>query len=165
MLKNIKSKVIIDYICAETTGITVILNTVASQSDLLVMERYGYVKNIDSIISDKVQISRLSQSKSYLKITGIPYYVDSTNLPTTLDDIRVIIKLNHIFNDFMLTSKPRVIKASSKSDITIIWIDIWDVQSGKNGKILINRYFDIRRHIATIHGTNMNLDVYQCKNC
>jgi len=160
MLKNIKSKVIIDYICTETTGITVILNTVASQSDLLVMERYGYVKNIDSIISDKVQISRLSQSKSYLKITEIPYYVDSTNLPTTLDDIRVIIKLNHIFNDFMLTSKPRVIKASSKSDITIIWIDIWDVQSGKNGKILINRCFDIRRHIATIHGTNMNLDVY-----
>jgi len=109
ILKNIKSKVMVDYICPETTRITVVSNTVASQSDLLVMERYGYVKNIDSIMSDKIQIPRLSQSKSYLKITGIPYYVDSTNLSITSDDIGVIIKFNHIFNDFILnlgSSKP-----------------------------------------------------------
>ena len=124
ILKNIKSKVMVDYICPETTGITIVLNTVASQSDLLVIERYEYIKDINSIISDEVQISRLSQSKSYLKITGIPYYVDGTNLPITLDDIGVIIKFNHIFNDFMLTSKPRIIQVSSKSDIAIIWMDI-----------------------------------------
>jgi len=124
ILKNIKSKVMVDYICPETTEITVVLNTVASQSDLLVMERYEYIKNINSIISDEVQILRLSQSKSYLKITGISYYVDSTNLPIPSDNIRVIIKFNHIFNDFMLTSKPKVIKVSSKSDIAIIWMDI-----------------------------------------
>jgi len=34
-------------------------------------------------------------------------------------------------------SKPRVIKVSPKSDIAIVWIDIWDVQSGKNAKMLI----------------------------
>ena len=118
-----------------------------------------YIKNIKNIASDKIQIPRLLQLKSYLNIIKIPYYAGSTNLPITSDDIEVIIKSNYIFNDLILASKPRIIKASSKSDIAIIWIDIWDMQWGKNGKILINRYFNVERHIATIHSVNMNLDV------
>ena len=31
--------------------------------------------------------------------------------------------------------------------------------------MLINRCFNVERHIATIQGTNMNLGVPQCKNC
>ena len=45
---------------------------------------------------------------------------------------------------------------SSKSDMLIIWIDIWDVQSGSKAKSLINRYFNIGRFIATIRGANIN---------
>ena len=44
----------------------------------------------------------------------------------------------------------RVIKVSPKSDMSIVQIDIWDVQSGSNAKMLINRCFNVRRHIATI---------------
>ena len=156
-LKNVKSKVMVNYICPEIIGIIIVSNTVVFQSDLLVMKRY--VKNINNIMSDKVQIPRLPQSKAYLKIIGILYYMDSTNLPTTLDDIEVIIKFNHIFSNLMLTFKPKVIKVSPKSDIAIIWIDIWNMQSGKNRKMLINRCFSIRKHISTIYSINMNLDV------
>jgi len=49
-------------------------------------------------------------------------------------------------------------------DIAIVWIDIWDAQSSKKAKMLINRYFNVGRHIATICGANMNPDVSQCKN-
>jgi len=49
--------------------------------------------------------------------------------------------------------------------MTIVWIDIWNAQSGKNAKILINRYFNVRSHITTICGANMNPGVPQCKNC
>ena len=90
--------------------------------------------------------------------------MEGTNTPIRSDNIKVIIKANHIFNDLSLTSKPRVIKASPRSNIAVIWIDVWDIQSRKNSKMLINRCFNIGRHIATIREVNINLDATQCKN-
>jgi len=71
----------------------------------------------------------------------------------------MILKQNQIFDNISLASKPRVIKVSSKSDMSIVWIDIWDVQSGSNAKILINKYFNVGRYIAIIREANMNPDV------
>jgi len=51
-LKNIKSKVMIDYIQPETTEVTIVSNTVATQSNLKIIE--SYVKNIEKIISDDI---------------------------------------------------------------------------------------------------------------
>jgi len=76
-----------------------------------------------------------------------------------------ILKKNYIFNNISLASKPRVIKVSLKSDMAIIWIDIWDVQSSSNAKMLINMYFNVSNYIATIQEANMNLGIPQCKNC
>ena len=47
----------------------------------------------------------------------------------------------------------------------VIWVNIWDSQSGLNAKILINRYFNIGNHIAMIYEINMNPGVPQYKNC
>jgi len=66
------------------------------------------------------------------------------------DEIEGIIKTSHIFDNVVLASKPRVIKVLPKLDMSIIWIDIWDVQSGVKAKGLINRYFNVGRYIATI---------------
>jgi len=49
--------------------------------------------------------------------------------------------------------------------MSIIWIDIWDIQSGSRAKGLINRCFNVGRYITTIRGTNINPGVPQCKNC
>ena len=38
----------------------------------------------------------------------------------------------------MLASKHCIIKASPKSDIIVIWVDIWDSQSGSTAKNIIN---------------------------
>ena len=81
------------------------------------------------------------------------------------NDIEEILKQNHIFDNISLTSKPRVIKVSLKSDMSIVWLDIWDVQSSKNTKMLINRYFNVGNYILTIRGANMNPGIPQCKNC
>jgi len=80
----------------------------------------------------------------------------NTNISITSDFIEAIIKLNYIFNDLSLASKSRVIKALPKSNIVIIYLDIWDAQSGKNVKTLINRCFNVGSHITTIHGANIN---------
>ena len=77
----------------------------------------------------------------------------------TSSDIESILKQNHIFDNISLVSRPRVIKVLPKSDMSIVWIDIWDVQSDSNAKMLINRYFNIGQYIATIQRANMNPDV------
>ena len=101
----------------------------------------------------------------YLKIISIPYFREDTNTPIILDVVKEIIKKNHTFNNIILVSRPCIIKFSPKSDIAIIWIDIWDVQSSNKVKGLINKCFNVRSYIVTIRGINMNPSIPQCKNC
>ena len=124
------------------------------------------MKTSNDINSLQVEDSRLPKSKSYLKIIGILYYPHANSQDKlTSADIKTILQQNHIFDNITLASKPRVIKVSPKSDMAIVWIDIWDVQSSQNAKMLINRCFNVGNYIATIRGANMNLGVSQCKNC
>jgi len=57
----------------------------------------------------------------------------------SFDNVEKILENNHIFNDIVLMSKPRIIKVSPKLDMSIIWIDIWDMQNGSKAKMIINR--------------------------
>jgi len=70
-----------------------------------------------------------------------------------------------LFKNIQLATKPRIIKASPKSDMAIIWFDIWDNQNGSIAKLLINYSFNLGQHIATVRATNMNLGVPQYYNC
>ena len=116
-----------------------------------------YVKNSNNINSLQVEDSRLPKSKSYLKIIGIPFYPHTNSQEKlTSINIKTILQQNHIFDNISLTSKLRVIKVSPKSDMAIVWIDIWDIQSSHNAKMLINRCFNIGNYITTIRGANMN---------
>ena len=152
-----------DFICTDNKGIVITTNNITSPSDLQAIEKY--VKSTVCIETDHVESPRLPQSKSYLKIICIPYLSEHTNSCITSDDVEKILKSNHIFNNIVLALKPRIIKLSPKSDMSIIWINIWDAQSGSKAKCLINRKFNVESFIATIHGTNMNLGILQCKNC
>jgi len=96
---------------------------------------------------------------------GIPYFVDKSNTCISSEDIEYILKNNYIFNDIVLVSKPRIIKVSPKSDMAIVWINIWDTQNSNNAKKIINRHFNVGSVIAIVRGTNMNPGVPQYKNC
>jgi len=123
-LKVIKSSMLADFICVEDKGIVVTTNNVALGSDLQEIEKY--IKNSLSSNADKVSSARIPQSKSYLKIVGIPFISEKTNSHIASDEIEEVLKNNHIFNNIVLASKPHVIKVSPKSDMAIIWINIWD---------------------------------------
>ena len=71
-LHNTKSDILVDYIRSDSTGIIVITNKVAQQSDLSIIDQY--VKNASNINALQVEDSRLPKLKSYLKIISIPYY-------------------------------------------------------------------------------------------
>ena len=121
-LKSIKFNVCADFIYADNKGIIISTNNVVSNSDLQEIEKY--IKNSLQTNDNNIISFRLSQSKSYLKIIGIPYFIDKLNTHISFEDIECILKNNHIFNNIVLASKPRIIKVSPKSDMTIIWIDI-----------------------------------------
>ena len=156
-LRSIKSYIIVDFIHSDHRGLIITTNNVMSVLDLNTVKKY--IKSIDSIWSENVLSPCLLQSKSYLKILGIPYYDCISKIPINSNLIEQVIQLIHIFNNICLTSKPHVIKAFSKLDMAVVWINIWDSQSGMNAKGLINRLFNIGSSIATVHGTNMNLGV------
>ena len=155
LLRNAKSDVLVNYIQSDNTGITVITNKVAQQSNISIIDQY--VKNSNDINSLQVEEPCLPKSKSYLKIIGILFFPHANSQEKlTSNDIETILKQNHIFDNISLVSKPRVIKVSPKSDMSIVWLDIWDIQSGVNAKMLINRCFNVGNYIATIREANMN---------
>jgi len=163
-LRNAKTDILVDYVHSDNTGITIITNKVAQPSDLSIINHY--IKNVNNINTLQVEDSRLPKSKSYLKIIGIPFYPHpNSQEKLSSSNVETILKQNHIFDNISLASKPRVIKVSPKLDMAIVWINIWDVQSGQNTKLLINRCFNIGNNIAMVRGANMNSGVPQCKNC
>ena len=118
VLKNIKMNVMVDFIWSDCNSIVIITNKVTSSLELQMIE--NYVKNTNCISANRVKVPRLSQFKSYLKIIGIPFLQENTNIPINSSIIEDIIKKNHIFNNIMLASKPHIIKVSPKLDIAII---------------------------------------------
>jgi len=123
-LKGPKLDIIVDFIWVNYKDLIITTNKVTFSSDISVIG--NYLKNINNIDSNNVQNAHLSQSKLYLKILGIPYLLKGTNTPINSSVVKTIIKLTHIFNEIKVASKPHVVKVSSKSDIAIIWIDIWN---------------------------------------
>jgi len=164
LLRNAKSEVAVDFIRSDPIGLVIVTNKVAIQSDLQIIDQY--IKKSEDINELQVEEPRLSQSKSYLKIISILFFPNGrTQEQLNVSDVETILKQNQIFDDIKLASRPRIIKVSSKSDMSIVWIDIWDYQSRSKAKCLINRCFNIGRYIATIRGANMNPGVLQYKNC
>ena len=76
-LRNAKSDVLVDYLRLENSSIMVIINKVAQQSDMSIID--NYVKNSNDINSLQVDEPHLPKSKSYLKITSIPFFPHSNS--------------------------------------------------------------------------------------
>lgn len=118
MLKDIKSEICVDFICSDNRRIINTTNKVASALNINIIEKY--MKNLNNVNLNKVISHRLFQSKSYLKILDILYFIKNTNLLIPIDIIETVIKHTHIFKNTILTLCSQIIKASSKSDIAII---------------------------------------------
>jgi len=119
LLRNVKMEVVVDFIRSDPIGLVIVTNKVTIQSNLQIINQY--VKKLEDINELQVEKSRLPQSKSYLKITDIPYFPNGrTQERLNTSDVETVLKQNQIFNDIKLASRPRVIKVSPKSDMLIV---------------------------------------------
>jgi len=138
-------------------------NFVASAAELEMIKQW--LKKVAGLAASTVVEPRLPQSKSFLKILGVPYWSNNSLLPITQAQVESVIANTPIFEGVVLAFCPRIMKASPSSDISVIWIDIWDSQKGSKGKTLINCSFNFGRHTATVRGTAMHPRVAQYRNC
>jgi len=154
LLKKIKLDIMANFIQVNNRGLVIITNKIAAISNFNTIKQY--IKNIDVVDSNEVISPRLLQSKSYLKILGIPYYIKDTNVPISSDIVEKFIQTTYIFNNIVLASYPYIIKAFPKSDMAIA---IWNSQSNFKAKNLINRCSNIGSHITIIYNMNMNSSI------
>ena len=54
ILKNIKSEVMVDFVCSDQIDITIVTNKVTSSLNLQMIEKY--IKNVNSLNADEVNI-------------------------------------------------------------------------------------------------------------
>jgi len=112
LLRGVKSKCFINFICQDNKNLLITSNKVVFLSNLNVIEKY--ITNIE------FKSSRLSQSKSYLKILDIPYFIENMDFSISAEVVENIFKIFHIFNNITLFSQSQVIKISPKSNMAII---------------------------------------------
>ena len=117
-LENIKSDIMVNFICFDASGIIMVTNKVIASVDLQSIKQY--IKDTNCINSNKVKSPKFSQSKSYLKIISLLYLQENTSIPVNSNVVEKIIKNNHIFNNITLASKPCTIKVSLKSNMVIV---------------------------------------------
>jgi len=122
LLKDAKSDISANFICFDNKGVIITTNKAIIVSDLNFIEKY--IKDINNIDLKDISSPHFSQSKSYLKILGIPYLLENPNLLITSNIIKKVIKSSYLFNNLTLASYPQIIKAFPKLDIAIVWIDI-----------------------------------------
>jgi len=117
-LKDVKSEVLADFIHSINKGVIIITNKAAVVSDLSIIKKY--IKDVKNIDLENISSPYLPQSKSYLKILGIPYLMGNSNLFIISDIIEEVLKSFHPFNEVTLASHLHIIKASPKSNIAVI---------------------------------------------
>jgi len=97
-------------------------NSVAFAAELEVIKQW--LKKTANL-GDVTEVEpRLSQSKSFLKILGIPYWDSKISLPVTPAQVAEALSSSPLFESVILASMPHIMKASPSSDMFVIWIDI-----------------------------------------
>ena len=148
------SKLRVKLVHKAQNGISISTTFIASAAELEVIKQW--LKKVAGLAASTVVELCLPQSKSFLKILGVSYWGNNSLLPITQAQVKSVITNTPIFEGVVLTSCSCIMKAFPSSDMSVIWIDIWDSQKGSKGKTLINCSFNFGRHTATVRGTAMH---------
>jgi len=74
---------------------------------------------------------------------GVLYWGNNSSLSITQAQVEAVIANTPIFEGVVLAFCPCIMKVSPSSDMSVIWIDIWDSQKRTKSKTLINYSFNL----------------------
>ena len=103
-LKDANLNNLADFICIDKVGIIITTRFTASEQNIRTI--VIAIKNSEKINKNFVKSPYLPQSKSYLKILGLLYFVKNMNEPITSQIVEEVLKKSHIFKDIKFSSKP-----------------------------------------------------------
>jgi len=92
LLKGTKFKISVDYIWSDYKRIVITTNKVVASSDMNIVEKY--MKELNNVDLNDIISLKLLQSKLYLKLLSIPYFLKDTNLSIIPDIIERVIWIN-----------------------------------------------------------------------
>ena len=118
------SKLRVESVRKTWDGVSMSTNSVASVAELEVIKQW--LKKTAGLGEITEVEPRLPQSKSFLKVLGVPYWDSKTSLPITPAQVAEALSSSPLFEGVTLASMPHIMKASPSSDMSVIWIDIWD---------------------------------------
>jgi hypothetical protein len=105
------------------SGFTLITIRVVNTHDLEILKLYvGRALNTTQNFN-----LGIPQSKSYLKIVHVPYFMNNTPITPELAE------------NFVLASLPRIARNTKDSDSCMVWFNLWDLQNDKWAVPLVNR--------------------------
>ena len=123
-------------------------HSVASVAELEVIKQW--VKEIAGL-SDNTEVEPcLPQSKFFLKILGVLYWDSNSSLSITPAQVVEALSSSPLFEGITLASMSCIMKASPSSDMSVIWIDIWNSQKSSKDKTLINHSFNFGCHTVMV---------------
>src|SRR6267154_4313127 len=141
-------------------GIIAFCNNVATDKDLNTLKEW--TGKALGARSDKID-AVLPQSKSALKIVGVPYM--NGPRPILPMDIIDAMKSHELAELFQLECTPHISRNTTGSDSATVWFDIWDSQKGANTVRLVNHRIHICGWNTTIRKTVMHPGLAQCRCC
>ena len=162
-LVSARSKLRVESVHKVWDSVSMSINFVASVAELEVIKQW--LKKTASLGEITEVEPCLPQSKSFLKVLGVPYWDSKTSLPVTSTQVAEALSSSSLFEGITLAYIPHIMKASPSFDMSVIWIDIWNSQKGSKGKTLINCSFNFGCHTTIVRGTAMHPGVAQCHNC
>ena len=127
------SKLRVESVRKAWDGMSMSTNSITSAAELDVIKQW-LKKTAELGESTEVEPC-LPQSKSFLKILGVPYWDSKSSLPITRAQVEAALSNSLLFEGVSLASMPCIMKASPSSDMSVIWIDIWDSQKGSKVRL------------------------------
>ena len=123
-LVSARSKLRVESVHKAWDSVSMSTNSVVSVAELEVIKQW--LKKTAGLGEVTEVEPRLPQSKSFLKVLGVPYWDSKTSLSVTPVQVAEALSSSPLFEGVTLASMPRIMKASPSSDMSVIWIDIWD---------------------------------------
>ena len=112
------SKLRVKSVCKAWDGVSISTNSVASAAELEVIKQW--LKKTASLGKVTEVEPHLPQSKSFLKVLGIPYWNFKSSLPVTSAQVAEALSSSPLFEGVTLAFLPCIMKALPSSDMSVI---------------------------------------------
>jgi hypothetical protein len=154
------SSLVVELAVVSRDGYSVVMSTVASDSDLLQVRGVARMCHLDA---EHVDVA-LPTSTSYLKLVDIPFFTVG-DARITLDGVMAQIGKSGFASLVVLQTPARVVCDSPKSDTCTVYLNVADSVSGARAKGLVRKTVQFGQYASYFRAARANPGSPLCSCC